>query len=114
MARAFYALWFVLFIVAALLQYNDPDPYFWAPLYGVPAYLCFRFIRNHPLSPRVLSLTALVYSLAGLGWFLAHRSELILGDREPLNESLGLGIVGCVVASLSYVLTRRTETSYQG
>lgn len=29
-----------LFIVAAALQYNDPDPYLWVPLYLYTAFLC--------------------------------------------------------------------------
>lgn len=30
-----------VFVVFAALQYNDPDPYLWIPIYLYPAALCF-------------------------------------------------------------------------
>ena len=30
----------VIFILFALLQYNDPDPYLWIPIYGYAAIVC--------------------------------------------------------------------------
>ncbi|MFN5375779.1 MAG: transmembrane 220 family protein, partial [Chitinophagaceae bacterium] len=30
-----------VFILFALLQINDPDPYVWIPIYGVVALICF-------------------------------------------------------------------------
>jgi Transmembrane family 220, helix len=30
----------VLFVVFAAVQYNDPDPYLWGPLYLFPAVIC--------------------------------------------------------------------------
>lgn len=35
-----------IFIVFAVLQYNDPDPYVWIPIYLYPAFLCFQEARN--------------------------------------------------------------------
>ena len=31
----------IVFIVFAALQYNDPDPYVWIPIYGYTAVLCW-------------------------------------------------------------------------
>lgn len=36
----------LLFILFAALQYNDPDPYLWIPIYLYPATLCFLATRN--------------------------------------------------------------------
>ncbi|HWJ27083.1 MAG TPA: transmembrane 220 family protein [Flavisolibacter sp.] len=36
----------VLFLFSAALQYNDPDPYIWMPVYLYGAWLCFRAIRG--------------------------------------------------------------------
>jgi H+/Cl- antiporter ClcA len=37
----------VVFILFAVVQYNDPDPYLWIPIYLYPALLCFlKFIQK--------------------------------------------------------------------
>jgi len=36
----------VLFIVSAALQYNDPDPWLWMPIYGFGAVLCWLAFRR--------------------------------------------------------------------
>jgi hypothetical protein len=43
----FFVLVFILF---AAVQYNDPDPYLWIPIYLYPAYLCLRAAQAKPLS----------------------------------------------------------------
>lgn len=39
-------IFIVLFIISAFLQYNDPDPYIWIPLYLLGAYLCYEALRR--------------------------------------------------------------------
>ncbi|MEN9612084.1 MAG: hypothetical protein RLZZ628_2898 [Bacteroidota bacterium] len=34
----------IIFILFALVQYNDPDPYIWIPIYGAVAAVC---VLNH-------------------------------------------------------------------
>ncbi|WP_170971150.1 transmembrane 220 family protein [Ilyomonas limi] len=36
-----------VFILFAALQYNDPDPYLWMPIYLYTAVLCWLAFRNH-------------------------------------------------------------------
>src|SRR5262245_19402885 len=36
----------IVFILFAALQYNDPDPYIWIPLYLYAAVLCWLAFRN--------------------------------------------------------------------
>lgn len=36
----------LIFVIFAALQLNDPDPYLWAPLYVIPAILCFLAFRG--------------------------------------------------------------------
>ncbi|MFZ9660956.1 MAG: transmembrane 220 family protein [Chitinophagaceae bacterium] len=40
--------WFfsVMFVLFAALQYNDPDPYIWVPLYLYAAFLCMQAAKN--------------------------------------------------------------------
>ena len=37
----------VVFVLSAALQYNDPDPYIWMPIYLYGAFLCFRAIQKN-------------------------------------------------------------------
>ena len=36
----------VVFLISAALQYNDPDPYIWMPIYLYGAYLCFKALKK--------------------------------------------------------------------
>ncbi|MEY4919290.1 MAG: hypothetical protein RLZZ431_472, partial [Bacteroidota bacterium] len=37
----------IVFILFAVVQYNDPDPFLWVPIYLYPALLCFlKFIQK--------------------------------------------------------------------
>ena len=44
--RLFNIIFIVLFILAAALQYNDPDPYIWMPLYLYGAWLCYLAVKK--------------------------------------------------------------------
>ena len=36
----------IVFIIFAALQYNDPDPYVWIPIYLYTAALCALAVKN--------------------------------------------------------------------
>lgn len=38
--KVFNIFFTVIFIIFAALQYNDPDPYLWVPIYGYAALMC--------------------------------------------------------------------------
>ena len=40
----------VIFILFAVVQYNDPDAYLWVPIYLYPALLCFLKSIQKPIS----------------------------------------------------------------
>ena len=44
--KIFNIIFIILFIVFAGLQYNDPDPYLWMPIYLYAALLCFLTLKN--------------------------------------------------------------------
>ncbi|HEY0669834.1 MAG TPA: transmembrane 220 family protein [Sphingobacteriaceae bacterium] len=44
--KIFNLVFVVLFIISAALQYNDPDPYIWIPLYLYGAFLCLMAFKN--------------------------------------------------------------------
>ena len=47
----------MMFLVAAIIQYNDPDPYIWIPIYMLPALVCFFSIPRaiHWIVPLMIS-----------------------------------------------------------
>ena len=44
--KRFNQLFVFIFILFAVVQYNDPDPYLWVPIYLFPAVLCFLAARE--------------------------------------------------------------------
>src|SRR5215212_11751156 len=44
--RIFNYVFIGIFILFAALQYNDPDPYIWIPIYLYAAFLCYRALRK--------------------------------------------------------------------
>ncbi|MBS1915612.1 MAG: transmembrane 220 family protein [Bacteroidetes bacterium] len=40
--KIFNITWTVLFILFAAVQYNDPDPYVWMPIYLYGAFMCWK------------------------------------------------------------------------
>jgi len=51
----------IVFIFFAALQYNDPDPYVWMPIYLYAAVLCWLAFRNKYF-PGVYLLGIAVYA----------------------------------------------------
>jgi hypothetical protein len=39
----------IVFILFAAVQYNDPDPYLWIPIYLYPALLCYLKVMQKPI-----------------------------------------------------------------
>ncbi|OSZ79190.1 hypothetical protein CAP35_13320 [Chitinophagaceae bacterium IBVUCB1] len=70
--NGFFAL---LFILSAALQYNDPDPYVWMPIYLTGAYLCIQAMRGkYPIG---------IY-LAAMGVYAIYAAYLLLDDMGVL------------------------------
>lgn len=44
--KIFNIFFILVFILFAAVQYNDPDPYLWIPIYLYPAVLCFFAIKQ--------------------------------------------------------------------
>lgn len=81
----------VLFIVSAALQYNDPDPYVWIPLYLYGAFLCYNGTRKF-YKPWWFILGLFVYvnyalflffdRTGVLSWIKDHDAENIIQSME--------------------------------
>jgi hypothetical protein len=102
-------LFVILFLVSAALQYNDPDPYLWMPIYVYGAFLCYLSIQKRYI--RTLFLAGIIfYSVYALylffnmdgvmDWIRKHGSENIAQSMkatkpwiEQTREFFGLVIL---------------------
>lgn len=114
------------FIVFAALQYNDPDPYIWVPIYLYAAALCYFSTRNK-FYPAAYWLGYVVYGgyavykafdTNGLvDWMTKHHAENIAGTMkaetpwvEESREFFGLVIV-IVVLVINHIYLARKKTA---
>src|SRR5688500_6004616 len=104
--KAFNIFFIVVFILSAALQYNDPDPYVWMPIYLWGAMLCYLAIKGKYF--RNLYITGLaVYSCYAIflfwdktgvqSWWSEHNGESLLQSIkatkpwiEETREFIGL------------------------
>jgi len=107
------------FIVFAALQYNDPDPYIWAPIYLYTAVLCWLASRNK-FYPKAYWLGIIVYTAYAvykifdqnglLDWISKHDAENIAETMkaekpwiEESREFFGLLIlIAVLIINLIY------------
>jgi len=74
--KAFNIIFIILFIISAALQYNDPDPYIWVPIYLYGAYLCYQAIFKK-YNPALY--------IIGLVIYLAYAAYLFFDKQGVLN-----------------------------
>src|SRR5260221_6886661 len=66
--KYFNLLFCLIFIFFAALQYNDPDPYVWMPIYLYAAVLCWLAFRKKYF-PRWYIAGIIVYGVYATGLF---------------------------------------------
>ena len=120
--KIFNLIFVVLFVLFAALQYNDPDPYLWIPLYLLAAALCWLAFRQK-FSPRIYLLAIAIYTIYAaylffnkdgmLDWIREHQTENIAAEMkatkpwiEATREVLGL-VIMIVVLLVNYFYFRR-------
>ena len=107
--KIFNLLFCLLFILSAALQYNDPDPYVWIPIYGYGAVFCWMAFRGnyYPGACLVGILGYAVYAAylffaedGVLDWINKHEAENIAQTMkatkpwiEETREFFGLVIL---------------------
>ena len=111
-----------LFLLSAALQYNDPDPYIWMPLYLYGAWLCYTAIKNQ-YNPFLYTIGLVVYILYALfflldkdvtlDWWLQRDGESIMQSMkatkpwiEKTRELLGLASLIAALAINMYRLSK--------
>lgn len=113
-----------VFIVFAALQYNDPDPYVWMPIYLYAATICWLSIKLK-FYPQMYWLGFTVYGIYALykmfdengliDWISKHHAENIAGTMkaetpwvEETREFFGLVIVIAVLL-INYVYLKHQK-----
>ena len=112
----------LMFVAFAALQYNDPDPYIWVPIYLLPAFLCWQASKGkYHTSLYVLSMgICVIYGIylffdknGVLSWARDHASESLVNSMkaekpwiEESREFLGLLIV-LIVLVINYIFGRK-------
>ena len=113
----------ILFIVSAGLQYNDPDPYIWIPIYLMGAVICFQAFREkvYPVFTLLLSTLFIIYDLylffdkfGVLSWLNEHNAENIAASMkasapwiEETREFFGLLIL-IIVLMINYFVSQKS------
>jgi len=111
-----------VFIASAALQYNDPDPYLWMPIYLYAALLCWLAFRNK-LYPKAYLIGIVLYAIYAvykvfdknglLDWINEHHAENIAETMkaekpwiEETREFFGLVIL-IIVLLINYIYAKR-------
>jgi Transmembrane family 220, helix len=102
---------FLMFLLFAGWQYNDPDPILWIPIYGIAAYCAWQAFKGNS-NKEMLIVLAIMAATAGINsWLQMTAWEGVITEglsmktpnQELAREALGLGI--CSVSFIWFLLT---------
>jgi hypothetical protein len=126
--RILNSIFIVLFISSALLQYNDPDPYIWIPVYLLGAFICFMALRSK-FQPWLYILAWIIYipfatylffrDNAIMTWLKENKPEDIVQSMkatrpwiEETREFLGL-IILIIALLINWVWVRKKPGNHK-
>lgn len=124
--KVFNIIFCFLFILFAALQYNDPDPYVWMPIYLYTSVLCWLAFRNR-FYPSAYIAGIVVYSVYAIykvfdangliDWLTQHHAENIAETMkaekswvEETREFFGLVIL-IVVLLIDYFYAKKKRNT---
>jgi len=116
--KIFNIIFCIVFILFAIVQYNDPDPYLWIPIYLYPALLCYFKLMQKPISKIAYWAGFLVFGAYAIykmfdtngiiDWIQFHNASNIASTMkaekpwiEESREFFGLVII-LIVLSINY------------
>ena len=125
--KAFNILFGLLFFIFAILQYNDPDPYLWIPIYLFTSITCILNSRDkfNLISHIVLIAFCIIYAIILLvtkdgviSWVSEHETESLVQSMkvtkpwiEQTREFGGLIIIVIVSIVNMFVLNKKSGNS---
>jgi hypothetical protein len=115
---AFFTVTFILF---AVVQYNDPDPYLWIPIYGYAALMSYLAYRQKYITPALVIgligylVGTIYYFPPSVGdWINAEETAKSLQMKMPFveeaRESMGLAICVIAMGIFLYAAYRQRKT----
>jgi hypothetical protein len=123
--KVFNLIFCFLFVVFAALQYNDPDPYVWVPIYMYTAVLCWLAARGHYylnayLAGMVVYVIYAIYKAFDanglIDWIKFHNAANLAATMkaeqpwiEESREFFGLIILIAVLAINYFVAKRKLK-----
>ena len=84
--KALNIFFIVVFVFSAALQYNDPDPYVWMPIYLYGALLCYRAIKGK-FNPLLYIIGFIGYGGYAIG-LIFHKTGVLDWARDHHAESI--------------------------
>ncbi len=76
----------ILFIIFALLQLNDPDPWLWVAIYGAVGILCgATALGRYP--PKII-LGGILLTIFGIGWYIPHLMDWLENGMNSITTSM--------------------------
>ncbi len=112
----------ILFIIFAALQYNDPDPFVWMPIYLFAAFLCWRAYKGiHHRSLYIVAIIIyliyavyLVFEKNGvISWVSDHAAESIVetmkAEKPWIEETREFGGLIILIVAMAINLKRDRE-----
>ena len=120
--KVFNLIFVIIFIFFAALQYNDPDPYIWIPIYGYAALLCWwASKKNFYAAAYIIGISVyLIYAIyllftkdGVMDWAREHQAENLVQTMkaekpwiEDTREFGGLLIL-IIVLGVNYIYAKR-------
>jgi uncharacterized membrane protein (Fun14 family) len=83
-------IFIVFFLLSAALQYNDPDPYLWMPIYLYGAFLCYKALRKE-YKPLLFIIGIVIYSSYAI-YLLLDKNGVISWANEHDAENIALSM----------------------
>jgi Transmembrane family 220, helix len=95
-----------VFVLFAYFQFNDPDPQYWVPIYGLVALACFAVSFNFAPPPVIYWILAVVYFIAAAQQWPPHYEGFLFGELQmrSLNIELAREAGGLAIAAVVLLL----------
>ena len=114
-----------VFILFAVVQYNDPDPYLWIPIYLYPAVLCYLEVKQKPINKKAYWVGFVIFGVYAIyklfdtngivDWIKFHNATSIADTMkaeqpwvEESREFFGLVIILGVMA-INYFRSKKGQ-----
>lgn len=114
----------LIFLIFALLQYNDPDPYIWVPIYLLAALICWQASkRKYPGFLYIIGMMIclsygayLFFDKNGvLSWANDHAAESLVNSMKAvkpwIEESREFGglLIVFIALLINYIIFQKTK-----